>query len=78
MAEDDEKQKGDIDWRQALMSVGLAFAIPWMIGIPAYLGWLVDNHYNTTPLWFIVGLILGLLSAIVDIYKLLKRFGQFK
>jgi F0F1-type ATP synthase assembly protein I len=78
MAADDEKQKDDINWRQALMTVGLAFAIPWMIGIPAYLGYLADNHYNTTPRWFIVGLILGLLSAIVDIYKLLKRFGQFK
>ena len=78
MATDDENQKGDINWRQALMTVGLAFAIPWMIGIPAYLGYLADNHYTTTPLWFIIGLILGMLSAIVDIYKLLKRFGQFK
>ncbi|MEW6127114.1 MAG: AtpZ/AtpI family protein [Acidobacteriota bacterium] len=78
MADDEEKPKDDIDWRQALTTVGLAFAIPWMIGVPAYLGWLADKRYETTPLWFIVGLILGLLSMIIDIYKILKRLGQFK
>ena len=78
MAEDDNNQKGNISWRQALTTVGLALSIPFMIGLPAYVGWLADNHFNTYPLWFLVGLILGLISTAFDIYKLLKRFGQFK
>jgi F0F1-type ATP synthase assembly protein I len=78
MDEDEKKQKGDINWRQALTTVGLAMSIPFMIGIPAYLGWLADQHYATAPLWFLVGLFAGLISTAVDIYKLLKRFGQFK
>ena len=78
MAADDDKQKDDATWRQAMVSVGLALAIPWIMGLPAYVGWLADNHYHTTPLWFLVGLFIGLISTAVDIYKLMKRFGQFK
>jgi F0F1-type ATP synthase assembly protein I len=78
MADEDKNQKGNINWRQAMMTAGLALSIPFMIGIPAYLGRLADKHYQTAPLWFLVGLFAGLISTAVDIYKLLKRFGQFK
>ena len=67
-----------MSWRQALGTVGLALAIPWMIAVPALIGWWLDKRYATSPLWFIIGLALGLLSTAVDIYRLLKRFGQFK
>jgi len=69
---------GDVSWREALAAVGLALAIPWVIGVPVYVGWYLDRKYGTWPLWFIVLLLLGLLGAATDIYKLLKRFGQFK
>jgi F0F1-type ATP synthase assembly protein I len=69
---------GGISWRQAMGTVGLALAIPWMIGVPALIGWWLDKKYATSPLWIIVGLALGLLSTAVDIFKLLKRFGQFR
>lgn len=72
------KLDGGISWRQAMGTVGLALAIPWMIGVPALIGWWLDEKYATTPLWLIVGLILGLLTTALDIYKLMKRFGQFK
>jgi F0F1-type ATP synthase assembly protein I len=70
--------EGGISWRQAMGTVGLALAIPWMIGVPALIGWWLDKKYSTSPLWFIVGLVLGLISTALDIYKLMKRFGQFK
>jgi len=67
-----------VSWRQALGTVGLALAIPWMIGIPAIIGWWLDKKYSTAPLWLIIGLAICLLSTALDIYRLLKRFGQFK
>jgi F0F1-type ATP synthase assembly protein I len=70
------KSTGDTDWRAGLASAGLALAIPWLIGIPAYLGWLLDKKYGTWPLWFIVFLLAGLMVTALDIYKLLKQFGQ--
>jgi F0F1-type ATP synthase assembly protein I len=75
---DQNNVSGGISWRQAMGTVGLALAIPWMIGVPALIGWWLDKKYATSPLWIIVGLALGLLSTAVDIFKLLKRFGQFK
>ena len=79
-AEDEKRNNQDagISWRQATTTVGLALAIPWMIGVPALLGWWLDKKYATTPLWFIIGLVLGLVGTALDIYKLLQRFGQFK
>lgn len=72
------KPEGGISWRQAMGTVGLALAIPWMIAVPALIGWWLDGKYATAPLWLIVGLVLGFLTTALDIYKLLKRFGQFK
>ena len=69
---------GGISWRQAMGTVGLALAIPWMIAVPALIGWWLDKKYATTPLWLLIGLGLGLLTTALDIYKLMKRFGQFK
>jgi F0F1-type ATP synthase assembly protein I len=73
-----DKPDDGISWREAMGTVGLALAIPWMIGVPALIGWWLDKKYATTPLWLIVGLVLGFLTTAVDIYKLMKRFGQFK
>jgi hypothetical protein len=34
--------------------------------------------FASSPSWFIIGLVLGLLTTALDIYQLLKRFAQFK
>lgn len=67
-----------MSWRQAMTTVGLALAIPWMIGVPTLIGWWIDKKYETEPVWFIVGLLAGLLGTVLDIVRLLRRFGQFK
>jgi len=72
------KAEDDASWRQALASVGLALAIPTMIAVPALIGWYMDKRYGTSPVWLIVWLIAGLVSAAFDVYQLMKRFGQFK
>ena len=72
------KTDAGVSWRQALGTVGLALAIPWMIGVPALIGWWLDKKYATKPLWFIIGLVLGFLTTGLDIYRIMKRFGQFK
>ena len=73
-----DKTTGNISWRQAMATVGLALAIPGMIGVPALIGWWIDQKYATGSLWLIVGLVAGLLSTAVNIVQLLRRFGQFK
>lgn len=78
MSSGDEKPGGDISWKQAVTLVGLALGIPWMILVPALLGWWIDKRFDTWPVWFLVLLLVGLLGTAFDVYKLLKRFGQFK
>jgi F0F1-type ATP synthase assembly protein I len=56
----------------------MALALPWMIAIPAYLGWYLDQRQNSWPRWFIICFLIGLMSAALDLYKLLRKFGQFK
>lgn len=74
----DDNNKGGVSWRQAMTTVGMALSLPWIIGAPAVLGWYIDKWAGTWPLWFLVGLALGLLSAGFSLYKLLKKFGQIK
>jgi F0F1-type ATP synthase assembly protein I len=78
MTTEDNNKAGEVSWRQALATIGLSLALPWMIGVPVYIGWQLDKRYNTSPLWLIVWLAIGLIAAALDVYQLLKRFGQFK
>ena len=79
MPTDDESgNSGGISWRQATATIGLALAIPSMLFVPALFGWWIDRKYGTTPLWLIVGLILGLVGTAFDVYRLLKRLEQLK
>jgi F0F1-type ATP synthase assembly protein I len=78
MPADNDKSGRDISWRQALASVGLILGIPMMIAVPVLVGLYLDKRFDSGPLWLVVCLAVGLLGAAVDIYRLLKQFGQFK
>jgi F0F1-type ATP synthase assembly protein I len=50
-----------------------------MIAAPALVGWYIDTRYSDTyPLLFIIGLIVGLIATALNIYKIMKKLGQFK
>ena len=76
--EDENRNDGGIGWRQATATVGLALAIPSMLFVPALFGWWIDRKAGTSPLWLIVGLVIGLAGTAFDVYRLLKRLGQLK
>jgi len=74
----DNDNRRDSNWAQALSTVALALAIPSMIAIPALVGWWLDQKFGTSPLWLLVCLFIGLISAAFDVYKMMQKFGQFK
>jgi F0F1-type ATP synthase assembly protein I len=78
MPTDDDNNDGGISWRAATATVGLALAIPSMLFVPALVGYWVDSKYGTSPLWLIVGLVIGLIGTAFDVYRLLQRLGQLK
>lgn len=62
------------DWKAGLAAVGLALSIPFLIGVPAYLGWQLDQKYGTWPLWFVILLLVGVAATALDVYRLMKAF----
>ncbi len=56
-----------------LSTVGLAMA--FSIGIGAWVGYYLDNKFDTTPWLFFVFLALGIVAAFRNLYIMYKR-GQ--
>ena len=75
---DENDNSGGPSWRTATATIGLALAIPSMLFVPALVGWWIDRKYATSPLWLIIGLVIGLIATAFDVYRLLKRIGQLK
>lgn len=76
--DDERKNDGGASWRSATATIGLALAIPSLLFVPALIGWWIDRTYATSPLWLIIGLVIGLITTAFDVYRLLKQLGQFK
>jgi ATP synthase protein I len=58
----------------ALAGIGFTIAVPMALG--TYLGYLLDSHFNTKPLFILLGLLLGLISGISGAYRLYKSVFQ--
>jgi len=62
-----------LDW-SALLSMGLVIAAELVAGLG--LGWLVDTLTGTTPIFLLIGLLLGIAAAVsytvVEFRKYLK------
>lgn len=61
-------------WLEALSLTGIGFYIAGSIILGIVGGRWLDDKYNTSPLWLIVGLILGIVVAIYGTYSMFKPF----
>ena len=59
----------------ALLGMGAVIAAQLVVGLA--LGWLVDSMANTTPVFLLIGLLLGIVGAVaytvVEFRKYLKK-----
>lgn len=55
-----------------LFGLGVALAANLAVGFG--LGWLLDNAVGTFPVFAFVGLVLGLVTAGVTVYRLSRKF----
>lgn len=51
----------NLNW-SALLGMGAVIAAQLVVG--AALGWLVDSQVGTTPIFLLVGLVLGIIGAV--------------
>ena len=63
-------------WLAALSLSGLGFYIAGSIILGIVGGRWLDTKFNTSPLWLIIGLVLGIAVAVVGTYNMLKPFLQ--
>jgi len=58
----------------AFTGIGLMLAISTALG--TYLGFWLDNRWGTSPWLTLVGLFLGMGAGFMEMFNILKRFGN--
>ncbi len=63
-------------WLAALSLSGLGFYIAGVIILGIVGGRWLDSKFNTSPLWLIVGTVLGVVIAALGTYNMIKPFME--
>ncbi len=56
-----------------LLALGLELAVTVLLG--GALGWIADRESGMSPLWTIVGFVLGIAAAIIHFVRTIKRLA---
>lgn len=69
--EDDDKSK-------LLRQVGAYLTIPFVLAVSPVIGWLLgswlDKHWNTSPYFMYIGIVLGFIAGFRELYRIIKGF----
>ncbi len=55
----------DMSWRLAIVFL-----------VPFFLGFFIDNHFKTSPLWTLVGLVIGIILSVVVVLQSFKKINH--
>lgn len=62
-----------------LQQIGALVTIPFVLGVPPFLGWALgrwlDGHFGTAPYLMYLFLAFGVFGGIRECYRIIKRFG---
>lgn len=56
----------------ALSTVGLSFVVAIVLG--AWFGWLLDRWLGTSPWFFFLFFLLGLVAGVLNVFRTAKKF----
>jgi len=56
----------------AFLGMGLAAAV--CVALPVFAGVWADSHWHTAPLFFVIGLVLGLTAAVVSVITQIRQY----
>jgi F0F1-type ATP synthase assembly protein I len=54
------------------VGIGGVNATCWLVGI--FLGWLLDRHAGTVPVFILIGLVVGATTGALATYKEVRRY----
>ncbi|HET7627004.1 MAG TPA: AtpZ/AtpI family protein [Bacillales bacterium] len=66
--------KNENPWKAYMLigAIGTNMAVSTFVGF--WLGKLMDDHFDTSPFFLLVGVLLGLTAGIYGVYRLVKPF----
>lgn len=71
------RRRMDPEKRRSMREVGIYSALPIMLGVGPALGWylghLARKHWDGPLWWEVVGVFVGLLAAVRQVYKAIKQ-----
>ncbi len=65
-----KQKKKDINWVVKYMNVGYYLAVPLLFGV--FLGSFLDSKFKTKPVITLVLIVLGMIAAFYNLYKIIK------
>ena len=79
----DENNDSDLSgfaraFRKAAPYVNSVYVMMASIALFAWLGWLADEKWSMRPMFFIIGLFVGLITGFYNFYKILKNLDSDK
>lgn len=64
----------DRSWRGLALITQISLTFLSSVLISLYLGYTMDNYLKTTPLFFVLFLLLGIGAGFLGVYRLVKTF----
>jgi ATP synthase protein I len=65
-----KQQKKDVKWVVKYMNVGYYLAVPLIVGV--FLGGYLDTKFKTKPVLTLALIVLGMIAAFYNLYKIIK------
>ncbi len=56
----------------AFLGMGLSAAV--CVAVPVFAGVWADSHWHTAPLYFVIGLVLGLAAAVASVITQIRQY----
>ena len=63
-------------YRKAMPYVNGFYVLAAAVALIGWLGWIVDANLNTKPVFFLIGLFVGMFTGFYNMYKLLKKLDK--
>jgi F0F1-type ATP synthase assembly protein I len=63
-------------YKKALPYINISYVLFGSIAMLGALGWWIDKHSGSTPLFFIIGVLSGFFLGLYNLFKVIKRLEK--
>jgi F0F1-type ATP synthase assembly protein I len=63
-------------YRKAMPYINGFYVLAAAVALMGWLGWIADAYLNTKPVFFLIGLFVGMFIGFYNMFKLLKKLDK--